>query len=99
CPSLYTLSLHDALPIFVTYASSLGLPVVIKPTDGSFGRGVVSNITSTGELTCSLEYVRTELNEPDVIVEQYIPGDDVRLYVVGRSEEHTSELQSRFDLV
>lgn len=67
----------------VTYASSLGLPVVIKPTDGSFGRGVVSNITSTGELTYSLEYVRTELNEPDVIVEQYIPGDDVRLYVVG----------------
>ncbi|HEX6593684.1 MAG TPA: acylphosphatase [Bacillota bacterium] len=67
----------------VTYASSLGFPVVVKPTDGSFGRGVVSNITSEGELTYSLEYVRTELNDPDVIVEQYIAGADLRLYVVG----------------
>ncbi|MFC4025024.1 acylphosphatase [Oceanobacillus longus] len=65
------------------FASKLGFPVVLKPTDGSFGRGVVSNITGVGELKFSLEYVRANLNYRDVIVEQYIPGNEYRLYVVG----------------
>lgn len=65
------------------YASHLGFPVVLKPTNGSFGRGVVSNITGLGELEFSLEYVRANLNYQDVIVEQYIPGKEYRLYVVG----------------
>ena len=65
------------------FATKLGFPVVLKPTDGSFGRGVVSNITGIGELKFSLEYVRTKLNYRDVIVEQYIPGNEYRLYVVG----------------
>jgi D-alanine-D-alanine ligase-like ATP-grasp enzyme/acylphosphatase len=67
----------------INYASSLGYPVVLKPTDGSFGRGVVSNITSSGELGFSLDYVREQLNYRDVIVEQYIPGNEYRMYVVG----------------
>lgn len=67
----------------MAYAESIGYPVVLKPTDGSFGRGVVSNITSAGELEHALREVRTELNYRDVIVEQYIPGGDYRLYVVG----------------
>ncbi|WP_019378058.1 acylphosphatase [Virgibacillus halodenitrificans] len=66
----------------VHYASSIGYPVVLKPTDGSFGRGVISNITSSGELEHSLSYLRTELNYKDVIIEQYIPGEEYRLYVV-----------------
>lgn len=64
-------------------ADKLGYPLVLKPTDGSFGRGVVSNITSAGELEFSLEYIRNELGMRDVIVEQYIPGNEYRLYVVG----------------
>ncbi|WP_036833697.1 acylphosphatase [Pontibacillus litoralis] len=74
---------EDTNEMIIEYASSLGYPVVIKPTDGSFGRGVVSNITSSGELEYSIQYVRTQLNMPEVIVERYIPGDDYRLYVVG----------------
>lgn len=65
----------------IAYASEIGYPVVLKPTDGSFGRGVISNITSTGELEYSLEYVRSELNYPDVIIETYIPGQEYRIYV------------------
>ncbi|WP_449355097.1 acylphosphatase [Virgibacillus natechei] len=65
------------------YASAIGFPVVLKPTDGSFGRGVISNITSAGEFEHSLGYLRTELNEPNVIVERYIPGNEYRIYVVG----------------
>ncbi len=64
------------------YANTLGYPLVIKPIDGSFGKGVVANITSEGELMHSLDYVRQELGYQDIIVEQYIPGDDLRLYVV-----------------
>ncbi|GAB3058607.1 acylphosphatase [Virgibacillus ainsalahensis] len=67
----------------IEYASVIGYPVVLKPTDGSFGRGVISKITSSGELEYALTYVRTELNYPDVILEQYIPGNEYRLYVVG----------------
>ena len=67
----------------VDYVSHLGFPVVIKPTDGSFGRGVISNINSSGEFEHSLEYVRGNLGYQDVIVEQYIPGKEYRMYVVG----------------
>ncbi|WP_339226571.1 acylphosphatase [Oceanobacillus sp. FSL K6-2867] len=67
----------------VDYATHLGFPVVLKPTDGSFGRGVISNITSSGEFEHSLEYVRSNLGYQDVIVEQYIPGKEYRMYVVG----------------
>lgn len=67
----------------IEYAAKIGYPVVLKPTDGSFGRGVVSNITSSGELQYSLQYVREDLGYSDVILERYIPGKEYRLYVVG----------------
>src|SRR5690625_5045482 len=69
--------------VLVRYAEQLGYPIVLKPTDGSFGRGVVSNIASAGELADALVYVRGELGYKDVIIEQYIGGEDYRLYVVG----------------
>lgn len=70
--------------VLISYAEDLGYPIVLKPTDGSFGRGVVSNITSSGELQNALVYVREELGYRDVIIEQYIEGEDYRLYVVGK---------------
>src|SRR5699024_10652728 len=66
----------------MNYAETIGYPVVVKPTDGSFGRGVVSNITSAGELEHALTEVRTALNYRNVIVEQHILGEDYRLYLV-----------------
>lgn len=74
---------NDTKESIIDFASKLGFPVVVKPTDGSFGRGVISNITSPGELDYSIDYVRDELNIKKIIVEQYIPGKDYRLYVVG----------------
>jgi D-alanine-D-alanine ligase-like ATP-grasp enzyme/acylphosphatase len=65
------------------YVSSLGYPLVLKPTDGSFGRGVVTNIKNKQDLEYALNYVRTELNIKNVIAEQYIPGEEYRIYVVG----------------
>ena len=65
------------------YAREIGYPVVIKPTDGSFGRGVLSDIQTEEELRHSIDYLRTELNPEQIIVERYVPGEDYRLYVVG----------------
>ncbi|MBT2599385.1 acylphosphatase [Oceanobacillus sp. ISL-74] len=67
----------------IEFAGQIGYPIVIKPTDGSFGRGVISNISSSGELAYSLDYLRNELGYEDIILEQFIPGNDYRLYVVG----------------
>ncbi|GIO23429.1 acylphosphatase [Oceanobacillus sp. J11TS1] len=76
----YGEELNEAI---IQYASKVGYPVVIKPADGSFGRGVISNIKSRKELLDAINYVRDDLKYRDVILEEYIPGDEFRLYVVG----------------
>lgn len=73
----------DSDEVIIDYAKTLGFPVVLKPTDGSFGRGVFSDIKTEEELKHSLQYVREQLEEDRIIVEKYIPGKDYRLYVVG----------------
>ncbi|WP_059102766.1 ATP-grasp domain-containing protein [Shouchella shacheensis] len=65
------------------YVHLIGYPVVLKPTNGSFGRGVITNIRNNEELEDALIYVRAELSYKDVVVEQYIPGREYRIYVVG----------------
>lgn len=67
----------------VAYARTLGFPLVVKPTDGSLGRGVVTNIQNEAELKKALNYVRVELEYPKVLLEQHIPGEEYRVYVVG----------------
>src|SRR3712207_8072202 len=69
---IYTLSLHDALPISVLLSAVVALAVVIPP-HYAYGIGTLGHL---GPI---------HLN--------------TLLLVVGRSEEHTSELQSRQYLV
>src|SRR5437868_9024797 len=67
-PGIYTLSLHDALPIWVMPSGS--------------SAAVISR------------------NKPGRLADTKVSiGDSNRRQVDERSEEHTSELQSRFDLV
>lgn len=66
----------------ISFAQSLGYPLVLKPTDGSLGAGVVTNIQSEQELIKALQYVRAELEYEEVVVEQYVTGEEYRLYVV-----------------
>src|SRR5699024_12691070 len=72
--AIYTLSLHDALPIFKL---TEGLKEVAR--DNGF------DLRVTGEP--AMFYLRLGNDFPSTILHQE------------RSEEHTSELQSRFDLV
>ncbi|WP_144638900.1 cyanophycin synthetase [Bordetella genomosp. 13] len=62
-------------------AQELGGPVVVKPRDGSQGRGVAVNI-DTRERVFQAYEAASEISS-DVIVERYIPGHDFRLLVVG----------------
>lgn len=66
----------------VQYASELGYPVVAKPTDGRLGKGVMTNLGNEDELRDALTYLKDELGYTDIIIEQYIKGDDTRVYVI-----------------
>ena len=58
----------------------IGFPLVIKPVSGNQGRGVTTNIQSSGE---ALEAYDNALDiSNSVIVERHIPGYDFRLLVV-----------------
>ncbi|HTK02943.1 MAG TPA: cyanophycin synthetase [Bordetella sp.] len=64
-------------------AQELSGPVVVKPRDGSQGRGVAVNI-ETRERIIAAFAAAAEISR-DVIVERYIPGHDFRLLVVGNN--------------
>lgn len=66
----------------IDYCTTLTYPIVIKPLNGSFGKGVVSDINGEEELKKALQYVRQELNEKSIIAERHVNGNDYRLYVV-----------------
>ncbi|SDJ27286.1 acylphosphatase [Natribacillus halophilus] len=64
-------------------SATIGFPVVVKPIDGSFGRGVMTNIQTIKALKKALKYIRNQLHFADVLVERYVPGDEYRFYVAG----------------
>jgi cyanophycin synthetase len=66
----------------VSFAKNISFPLVIKPTFGSLGKGVVTNITNEEEFVKSLHHVRNDLGEKDIIVETYHKGEDYRVYVI-----------------
>lgn len=66
----------------IQYGLSLGFPLVVKPTDGNAGRGVFANITNEEDFREIVPYVREELEFPDIIVEQYVDGEEFRIYVI-----------------
>src|SRR5207249_11341775 len=91
---LYTLSLHDALPISSGYP--LGYVLGAVAADGSIQQGRRINLTVK----------RAEFAEKyRAMFADAFPGSEPAIERVTvpssflRSEEHTSELQSRFDLV
>src|SRR5690606_42111366 len=86
-PRLYPLSLHDALPI-----SSIGRSTLRRLSRGR--RGCVPTVSTTGSETAAGSNAGFASSAGSSNAE--LP--EVSL-VVNRSEEHTSELQSRENLV
>src|SRR5207247_9760075 len=89
---LYTLSLHDALPISFDHLFTLANMPIKR-----FG----SMLVVKGEFERYLGLLQSahvEANLAHVMCRNLI-SVDWRGYVYDRSEEHTSELQSRVDIV
>ncbi|WP_164218467.1 ATP-grasp domain-containing protein [Virgibacillus sp. YIM 98842] len=64
------------------YAQSLGYPLVIKPSNGTGGHGVIANIKNEAEFKSALDYVRNDLKYSNVIVEKFSIGVDHRVFVI-----------------
>lgn len=62
-------------------AQDLGLPVVVKPSDGNHGRGVTLDLRKREDIAAAFEMA--ERHGSEVLVERYIPGNEHRLLVVG----------------
>ncbi|MBZ8139502.1 cyanophycin synthetase [Rubrivivax gelatinosus] len=61
-------------------ATELGLPIVVKPRDGNQGKGVTVNVADRAHYEIAYR-AADEIGE--VMVEQFLPGHDFRLLVVG----------------
>jgi cyanophycin synthetase len=62
-------------------AQDLGLPVVVKPSDGNHGRGVTLDLKTRVDVMAAFELA--DAHGSEVLVERYIPGNEHRLLVVG----------------
>ena len=62
-------------------AEEIGVPVVVKPQDGNFGRGVATNLRTREQVIKAYELAKPEGD--GVIVEKYAEGSDFRLLIVG----------------
>lgn len=62
-------------------AQDIGVPVVVKPSDGNHARGVSIELTRREDIEAAYHVADAEGN--GVIVERFIPGKEHRLLVVG----------------
>ncbi|MCE9547893.1 MAG: cyanophycin synthetase [Planctomycetia bacterium] len=59
----------------------IGTPVVVKPQYGNHGRGVATNLSTREQVIAAYHAACEEGSH--IIVEQYAPGEDHRLLVIG----------------
>ena len=64
-------------------AQDIGLPVVLKPIDANHGRGVSLDLKTQAEVHAAFDIALREEENKEVIVEQFIVGEEHRLLVVG----------------
>ena len=65
-------------------AQAVGLPVVVKPTDGNHGRGVFLNLSTREEVERAFPVASKEGRRvKTVVVERFVPGVEHRLLVIG----------------
>ncbi len=64
-----------------TAAQEIGLPVVVKPTDGNHGRGVSLDLSTQEQIEAAFHLAARHGSE--VMVERFVRGREHRLLVVG----------------
>src|SRR5699024_12670297 len=90
--SLFTLSLHDALPIFHGNNGNASLNDLFLPKNFVKITTIVNGINVPANRSSAAICIPTSLKSA-------ISASGKLLKPTTRSEEHTSELQSRFDIV
>jgi len=64
-------------------AQEIGLPVAIKPYNGNHGRGVSLDLKTEEDVTSAFKLAEKRGEGDAIIVEQFIPGNEHRVLVVG----------------
>ncbi|MDN6637671.1 MAG: acylphosphatase [Yaniella sp.] len=66
------------------FVKRIGYPVVVKPTMGVRGIGVVAGIQNEGQLDAAFKLMSgSKLGDQDFIVEKHVNGADYRIVVIG----------------
>src|SRR5690606_41534208 len=91
--SCYTFSLHDALPIYIQQGMEVDIRTLSYP-DEVF-KGKIDAVSSVLDSDAKVLKARISLTNENVKLKPGMLVDVIAL----RSEEHTSELQSRENLV
>lgn len=81
-PEGFSFTKSDDIESVIDTAKKMGFPLVLKPTFGSLGKGVITNINTEAQLRKNLSHVFSEFDYTNFIIERYIEGDDLRVYVV-----------------
>lgn len=64
-------------------AQDVGLPVAVKPEDGNHGRGVSLDLSQRQDIEAAFTLAKAQ-GSGGVIIEQFIPGNEHRLLIVGK---------------
>lgn len=62
-------------------ACALSFPVVLKPVQGSVGRGVLANIHSAEQLEAGYRHLVDDLHIKRIVLERHHQGNDYRVFV------------------
>src|SRR5699024_12402112 len=92
------LSLHDALPISV-FVEGFAADCFNYGSISYYSCEICDKYFSDADCQNKIEYQDTVLQPLSHVNKFYHERQDATCYEDGRSEEHTSELHSRFDLV
>lgn len=65
------------------YAEKIGFPVVIKPTEGTMGQAVFTNIMSQEEVDEIIDHYHEKVLYKRVLVEKHIEGKEYRMHTIG----------------
>lgn len=65
------------------YAEKIGFPVVIKPTEGTMGKAVFTNITSGEEVDEIIKHYKDKVVYKRVLVEKHHFGKEYRMHTIG----------------
>src|SRR5690606_40812384 len=94
--AIYTLSLHDALPISIEGRESVVTAIIKESTTPSCAP-LANNASATGMVPKMSAYIGTPISVASTTPKGLLLPSRVDTHP--RSEEHTSELQSRENLV